>query len=78
MAKCSSVIFWGGTILSCIFLAILMITLITQRFQKTPILNTVDTYHYPIAKVKFPAVTLCNLNVVYRPAMEKILKKLYE
>lgn len=76
MANYSSVLFWGGTILNCVLLAILMNTLIWERLQKTPILNTVDTTHYPIAKVKFPAVTLCNINVVYRPAMEKILKEL--
>lgn len=75
LAKCSSVFFWGGTILNCILLAILMVTLIWDRMQQRPILNTVVP-NYPIAKVKFPAVTFCNINVVYRPAMEKILEEL--
>lgn len=67
---------WGGAITIGILLAMKMTTLVWYRSQATPTLTTVDTYYHPIWDVKFPAVTLCNVNVVYRPAMEEYTLKL--
>lgn len=77
MAKCASLIIWGGSIAFGLFLATMMTRLVWQRSQSTPTLTAVDSYHYPIWKVPFPAVTLCNINIVYRPAFEQISKLVY-
>lgn len=75
-AKCFSIIVWGGVITIAFLLSILMTIWIWQRSQNTPTLTTIDTYYYPIWNVPFPAVTFCNINVVYRPAMEQLMRKL--
>lgn len=67
---------WGGAVTIGILLAIKMTSLIWHRSQKSPTLTTVDTYYHPIWEVKFPAVTLCNVNIVWRPAMEEFTDKL--
>lgn len=77
MAKCVSLIIWGGSITIGLLLAIMMTRLVWQRSQSTPTLTAVDSYYYPIYKVPFPAVTLCNINIVYRPAFEQISKLVY-
>lgn len=75
-AKCCSLLIWGGSITFGLFLAIIMTNLIWQRSQSTPTLTTVDTYYHPIFNVPFPAVTLCNINIAYRPLVEEATKKL--
>lgn len=76
LAKCLSLFIWGGAILFGILLAVSMIKLVWYRTKLTPTLTTVDTYYHPVHNVPFPAVTLCNINIVYRPAMEEMIKKL--
>lgn len=78
LAKCSSLIIWGGSIAFGLLLAIIMTNLIWQRSQSKPTLTTVDTYYHPIWNVPFPAITVCNINLVYRSTVEKFSKHLYE
>lgn len=48
-----------------------------MRYDSTPFITTIETTSYPIWNVPFPAVTVCNINKVYRPASENIRAKLY-
>lgn len=75
LAKCASFFVWGGAIIIGTLLAILMTVLVWNRSQTTPTLTTIDTYYHPIWNVPFPAITLCNLNAVYRPAFDKLTEK---
>lgn len=72
-----SSITWGGAFIIGAAFTLTMITLVWQRFQATPTITTIDTYYYPIWNVPFPAVTICNINQVYRPATKNIERKLY-
>lgn len=78
LAKCSSLIIWGGSIIFGLLLAIIMTNLIWQRSQSKPTLTTVDTYYHPIYNVPFSAITLCNVNVAQKSTVEKFSKQLYE
>lgn len=77
LAKSFSLLIWGGSIAVGLLLAIVMTNLVWQRSQSTPTLTTVNDYYYPIYNVKFSAITLCNNNVAYRPAVEQITKLMY-
>lgn len=78
VAKSLSLLIWGGSIAIGLLLAIMMTNLVWQRSQSTPTLTTVNDYYYPIYNIKWPGITLCNNNVAYRPAVEKITKLMYE
>lgn len=77
MAKMASIILWGGSILAGAALAVQLIYWIHERSLQTPTFLNLESHYYPAFKVTFPSVLLCNANVVYRPAMEKVLRKLY-
>lgn len=78
LCKSLSAIVWFGSISICTLLAIIITAWVWQRWEHTPTLTTVDTYYYPISKVPFPAVTLCNINIVYRSTMEnQFLKRMW-
>lgn len=77
MAIILSAVTWGGAFIIGAAFALIMIILIWQRFQSTPTITTVETYYHPIWNVPFPAVTICNINKVYRPATKNIKRKLY-
>lgn len=47
-----------------------------NRFEVTPTITTIETNNYPIWNIKFPGVTICNNNKVYRPAADIITNKL--
>lgn len=77
MINIISLSIWISACLMGAIVAVLLIGLIYERFQSTPTITTVETYNYPIWNVKFPAVTICNINKVHRPASLKIRSKLY-
>lgn len=56
--------------------AIIMMLLVWNRYQTIPTITTVETTNYPIWKLQFPAVTICNNNKVYAPAAEILAAKL--
>lgn len=72
ITKLISVMFWA---LACILgtgFALTLMYLVWLRYDTTPTITTVETTNYPIWNVPFPAVTICNVNKVYRPAAENI------
>nr|CAD7403343.1 unnamed protein product [Timema cristinae] len=64
------------TFLSALSLAIagILIQLVWVRFQKSPTVISIEDTNYPIWKVPFPGVTLCNSNKVYKPAAQQFIK----
>lgn len=49
-----------------------------DKFQTNPTLTTLETNAYPIWNLRFPAVTICNINKVYTPAADKFTERLIE
>lgn len=49
-----------------------MMILVWKRFERTPTITTIDTYYHPVWSIPFPAATICNINIVYRPATKNI------
>lgn len=67
---------WSSTLIVGIISSILMMKSTWNRFEKTPTITAVDSYDYPIWHVPFPAITMCSINKVYKPATKQIRKKL--
>lgn len=63
------------TVLGTLFSVYLM-KLVWNRFQTQPTVTTVETTNYPIWDVPFPAVTVCNVDKIYKPRTLKIYKLL--
>lgn len=76
VAKFAVSIIWIGSFLIGITLLVLLNVLFWQRKQAVATLTTIDTYYHPIYAVPFPAVTLCNINVVHRPSLQWFIDKL--
>lgn len=72
-----SQIIWAVSCVLGAVMAIVMMRLIWTKFQTTPTITTIETNNFPIWNVQFPAVTLCNINKVYKPAAENIREKLF-
>jgi amiloride-sensitive sodium channel len=48
-----------------------------EEYLHSPTVTTVDSTSYPIWKVPFPAIAVCNINKVSRSATWKLAQKLY-
>uniref|UniRef100_A0A182FFS8 Pickpocket n=1 Tax=Anopheles albimanus TaxID=7167 RepID=A0A182FFS8_ANOAL len=46
------------------------------RFRTTPTITTIETMTYPIWKIPFPAVTVCNINKIDREKANAIIERL--
>jgi acid-sensing ion channel, other len=46
------------------------------KFQTRPIMTSIETTTYPVWGLDFPAVTICNINKVYKPRTKNITEKL--
>lgn len=79
MLKRLNSIIWMVSVLFCAIFAFIITGWIWQRWEHTPSLTNIDSLYYPISNVPFPSVTVCNMNLVYRPRMEKnFLNKMYK
>ncbi|KAK7862083.1 hypothetical protein R5R35_011499 [Gryllus longicercus] len=45
-----------------------------SRYRTSPTITGIETTHYPIWNVPFPAVTVCNVNKVFLPAAEQLYR----
>lgn len=70
--------FWTLTFLASYGFAVNLMYIVWRRNDSTPFITTIESTSYPIWNVPFPAVTVCNINKVYRPATIKIKTKLYD
>lgn len=62
-------------ILSALFCCFL-IYLQLNRYHLKRINTSIETIGYPVWKIDFPAVTICNVNTVYKSRTEKFKKLL--
>lgn len=67
---------WTVTVSLSLAFAFVMMHLAWDKYQTLPTITTIETYTYPIWNLRFPAVTICNVNKVYAPRAEKFVKKL--
>lgn len=56
----------------CFYLIFLQL----RRFRETAVLNSITSTGYPVWKHPFPAVTICNNNVVYKNKTGSIINAL--
>ncbi|CAH1160237.1 unnamed protein product, partial [Phaedon cochleariae] len=59
-------VFWSLVCIICTILCVLFIYNQMIRYQENRVTTTVRTTNFPIWEVPFPAVTICNSNVVYK------------
>lgn len=75
--KAISLIIWVLVCMLSGFFSIYLMLIVWDRFRVTPTVTTIETNNYPNWHVNFPAVTICDINKVYRPLAEPIMKQLY-
>ncbi|XP_058804612.1 pickpocket protein 28-like, partial [Phymastichus coffea] len=63
---------WALVCIIGLTLSALLMSLIWQRFRRTPTVTTIDTTTYPIFGLNFPAVSICNYNKVYKPHADRL------
>lgn len=68
---------WLAVCLLGVGLTLYLVQQVGGKYLTTPTITTIHSSNYPIWKVHFPAVSLCNLNKVYGPATADIREKLY-
>ncbi len=49
-----------------------------EKWDRTPILVSFDSDATPIWEIPFPSLTICNMNKIRRPRVERIERKLRE
>lgn len=76
LVKTLSLSLWIVVLTLSIIFAVILMLLVWERFRTTPTITTIETNNYPIWNVNFPAVTICDINKVYRPLAEPIMAKL--
>ncbi|KAL3285478.1 hypothetical protein HHI36_000010 [Cryptolaemus montrouzieri] len=69
-------IFWAIATLVGIGLAVYMTTLFWGRYTSNPTRTTIKTLHAPTIAIPFPAVTLCNENVVIGSKVQEFIRSL--
>ena len=50
---------WFIVVLSALTFGVSLTTRIFRKWQKSPIITSVDDTNYPVTKIDFPAVTIC-------------------
>jgi len=57
---------WAFVLVLCLLAAIGMVWIEWSRNDTSPTLTALDTSHYPIWNIDFPAVTLCGINRIQK------------
>lgn len=78
IARHLSLFIWIASITLGVAFASIMIHLSWDKFQTNPTITTVESNAYPIWNVRFPAITICNINKVYAPAAANLTGRLVE
>lgn len=76
IARHLSVIIWISTITMGIVFASILMQLAWKKFETNPTITTIETNAYPIWNLRFPAVTICNINKVYAPAADQFTERM--
>lgn len=65
---------WTNACIIGICVGVILLKLIWIRYENQPMITSIESNYYPIQKVDFPIVTICNVNKVYEPATKNIRK----
>ncbi|XP_044745338.1 sodium channel protein Nach-like [Coccinella septempunctata] len=69
-------IFWAMTVCVMIISSFYLSVLHLRRFVENPMRSTIITFHGPVNLVPFPAVTICNSNLLLHSKINLFLKTL--
>jgi Amiloride-sensitive sodium channel. len=69
---------WAVVMVLCLLLAIGMVWIEWSRNDTSPTLIALDTSHYPIWNIDFPAVTLCGINRIQKSRALTLSNEWYE
>jgi amiloride-sensitive sodium channel len=68
---------WAVTCAACVAWAVVLSASSWSRFADTPTLVSLESTSHPVWSVPFPAVTLCNVNKVHKPAAVALARALW-
>jgi amiloride-sensitive sodium channel len=68
---------WAVVLVLCLLAAIGMVRMEWNRNDTSPTLIALDTSHYPIWNIDFPAVTLCGINRIQKSRAITLSNKWY-
>ena len=60
----------------CISSALYMLMFVLFKFQENPTMTRVESFFYEVATVPFPAITLCNVNRIFRSKAKNLVDSL--
>lgn len=75
MAKLITVIVWTSSVIANIYLVVYLFEFSLTRALNTPTVTTIENTNHPVFRIPFPAVTLCNCNIVHRSSVQTLLQK---
>lgn len=78
LARLISVLIWSVSLVLGICFASVLMQLAWDKFQTNPTITTIETNTYPIWNLRFPAVTICNINKVFAPAAANFSQRLID
>lgn len=67
----TKILFWFTICLCCIAFSLYLVYLQLVEYTTNVTSNPIKTTAYPIWKVPFPALTICNYNIVYKDRTKK-------
>jgi hypothetical protein len=67
---------WVIVILLGLIGAGIMVSTLWTHYMNNPTRTSVETNYYPIWRLPFPALTLCNVNHIFRSKAEALVSKL--
>ena len=70
-------VMWVIVILLGLIGAGIMVCTLWADYVDDPIITSVDTNYYPTWRLPFPALTLCNVNHIFRSKAEVLVSKLW-
>jgi amiloride-sensitive sodium channel len=68
---------WAVVLVLCFVAAIVMVWFEWGRNDISPTLTALDTSHYPIWNIDFPAVTLCGINRIRKSKAHTLANEWY-
>lgn len=74
--RAMKVLLWASICILGLAFALYLMNLVWIRFISTPTFTVLQSIHYPTYELEFPAVTICNTNKVYAPAVKVVKDKL--
>ncbi|KAJ1522559.1 hypothetical protein ONE63_001745 [Megalurothrips usitatus] len=67
---------WIATEVVCVGCAVYMLMYFLTKFNTNPTMTRVESYFHDVANVPFPAITLCNVNRIFRSKAQHLVDSL--